>query len=39
MVAREDTFDRLGIAPGPDPSTYAFVQQIVQRNLYRIRLP
>ena len=31
--------DRAGVAPGPDPSTYAFVQQTVQRNLYRIRLP
>ena len=31
--------DRVGIAPGPDPSTYAFVRQTVQRNLYRIRLP
>ena len=27
------------IAPGPDPSIYAFVRSTVQRNLYRIPLP
>ena len=27
------------IAPGPDPSIYAFLRRTVQRNLYRIPLP
>jgi len=27
------------IAPGPDPSIYAFMRTTVQRNLYRIPLP
>ncbi len=27
------------IAPGPDPSTYAFVKLTEHRNLYRIPLP
>jgi hypothetical protein len=32
-------FERSGIAPGPDPETYAFTQTNVHRNLYRVPLP
>jgi hypothetical protein len=31
--------DRWNIAPGPDPSVFAFTQTSVNRNLYRITLP
>ena len=31
--------DRFDIYPSPAPSAYAFVQQSVNRNLYRIPLP
>jgi hypothetical protein len=29
---------RVGLFPGPDPSTYAFQQTVVQRNIYRLPL-
>jgi DNA-binding winged helix-turn-helix (wHTH) protein/Tol biopolymer transport system component len=31
--------DRAELAPGPDPSRYAYVNSTVHRNLYRISLP
>ena len=32
-------FNTSQMAPGPDPTTYAFLRTVVQRNLYRIPLP
>jgi len=31
--------EQAGLAPGPDPSTYAYTKTTVHRNLFRIPLP
>lgn len=38
VAAKIDMADRVIFAPGPNPSTYAYVRRTVQRNLFRIPL-
>ena len=39
IVPGAQSFDRVELVPGRDPSIYAFVNTTVHRNLYRISLP
>ena len=36
VIAEIDTAGKVIFAPGPDPSTYAYVRTTIQRNLFRI---
>jgi hypothetical protein len=38
VVAEIDMKDKTVLAPGPNPSIYAYVRTTVQRNLFRIPL-
>jgi hypothetical protein len=39
IVPGAQSLDRVELVPGRDPSIYAFVNNTVHRNLYRISLP